>query len=67
MASSNNLKIVAVIQCAIALERCSGFNCSRAFHERSDYFKNYSDNTVYVPFSCGGCSRRRGKKVISYL
>ena len=41
MSPSDDIKIVVIVQCAIALERCSGFNCSWAFHKRSNYFKDY--------------------------
>lgn len=61
------IKIVAVIQCAIALERCSGFHCSWAFRRKKNYFKDYSGDIIYVPFSCGGCPGRRISRLISNL
>jgi predicted metal-binding protein len=67
MSLADDIKIVAVIQCAIALERCSGFHCSQAFYKRENYFKDYPDNVMYVPFSCGGCPGRRVSRLISNL
>lgn len=67
MFTADNFNIVAVIQCAIALERCSGFHCSRAFYRRENYFKGYPDNVIYVPFSCGGCPGRRVSRLIANL
>lgn len=67
MSSSKDVRVVAVVQCAIALERCSGFNCSRAFHKRTNYFKDYANEVMYVPISCGGCPGRRLSRLISNL
>lgn len=67
MSLAGNIKVVAVVQCAIALERCSGFHCSWAFHKKKNYFKDYSADTIYVPFSCGGCPGRRVSRLISNL
>lgn len=67
MSPSDDIKIVVIVQCAIALERCSGFNCSWAFHKRSNYFKDYPEDVMYVPFSCGGCPGRRVSRLISNL
>ncbi len=67
MSSSDDIKIVVIIQCAIALERCSGFNCSWAFHKKLNYFKDYHEDTMYVSFSCGGCPGRRISRLISNL
>lgn len=61
------IKIVAVIQCAIALERCSGFHCSWTFHKKENYFKDYNADIIYVPFSCGGCPGRRVSRLVSNL
>lgn len=67
MSSAHDIKIVAVVQCAIALERCSGWHCSRAFYKRQNYFKDYPVDVMYVPFSCGGCPGRRVSRLISNL
>ena len=67
MLYSKNIKIAVVVQCAIALERCSGFNCSWAFHKRKNYFKDYADGVMYIPISCGGCPGRRISRLIANL
>ena len=48
---------LVVIQCDIARERCSGYFCEKALHERSGGFAGYpkekSYRTLYL--TCGGC------------
>ncbi len=60
-------KIVAVVQCAIALERCSGFYCANAFHTRQEFFKGYAkdEDIMYMSFSCGGCPGRRTSRLVA--
>ena len=55
------VKLVAVIQCDFAKERCSGFSCADVFFKRTDGFANYpaKDPIIYLPFDCGGCPGRR--------
>lgn len=60
-------RIVVVVQCAIALERCSGFSCSHAFHGRTHFFKGYARETMYLPFSCGGCPGRRVSRLAAHV
>ncbi|OOM72021.1 CGGC domain protein [Clostridium puniceum] len=59
-----NTKYCVIIQCEIAHKRCSGFACTNAFYNRDEKFNNYSDNTRYISFTCGGCC---GKGVASKL
>ncbi len=59
-----NTKYIVIIQCDIALRRCSGFACTNAFYNKDEVFKNYDDTTKYISFTCGGCS---GKGVASKL
>jgi predicted metal-binding protein len=51
---------IAIVQCHIVKERCSGYMCERAFHERTGGFANYpadkSYRTLYL--TCGGCCGR---------
>ncbi|MDT8316563.1 MAG: CGGC domain-containing protein [bacterium] len=58
---SKDVKLIGIIQCDFAKERCSGFACVNSFHERIDAFENYPDDgkTMAVPFNCGGCPGRR--------
>ena len=48
---------VVVVQCAIVKERCPGYFCEKAFHERTggfaDYPKDHAYRTLYL--TCGGC------------
>ncbi len=57
-------KYVVIIQCDIALRRCSGFACTNTFHNKEDKFSEYDDETKYISFSCDGCC---GKAVSSKL
>lgn len=57
-------KYVVIIQCDIALKRCSGFACTNAFYNKDNVFKDYDDTVRYISFSCGGCC---GKGVSSKL
>ena len=51
---------VAVIQCEVAHERCTGVQCAAALADREDLFARYGDEVrYYVPFPCGGCPGRR--------
>ncbi len=59
-----NIKFVAIIQCDIALRRCSGFACTDAFYNREEMFSDYKDDVKYLTFSCDGCC---GKAVSSKL
>ena len=50
---------VVVVQCQIVKERCSGYFCELAFHERSGLFSDYpKDQRRYLSMSCGGCCGR---------
>ena len=40
-------KYIAVVQCQIVLERCSGFLCEKSFHERSGGFKGLEEGKEY--------------------
>ncbi len=63
-------RLIGIIQCDFAKERCSGFACINSFHERIDAFENYpADGKIMaVPFNCGGCPGRRiGRSVENLL
>jgi len=63
----SGVKCVAVVQCAVAKERCSGANCALTFHRREHHFSGYGPEVVYVPFSCGGCPGRRVSRLVAHL
>ena len=48
---------VAIVQCHIVKERCSGYNCERAFNERIGGFSLYPKDKTYrvLNLTCGGC------------
>lgn len=58
--SRDESSYVVVLQCHIAKERCSGFNCENAFANRADCFAMYpaDRNIRFLPMTCGGCSGR---------
>lgn len=51
---------VAVIQCHLVKQRCSGYFCEKAFHERSGGFSAYAgdENLRILYMTCGGCCGR---------
>lgn len=63
------VKIIGIIQCDFARERCSSFGCMNSFAQRIDSFAKYSkeDNILPVPFNCGGCPGRRISRVAANL
>jgi predicted metal-binding protein len=50
-------EIIAVVQCHIAMERCSGYFCEKAFNERTGGFLEYPKENNYrtLHLTCGGC------------
>ena len=53
-------KYLVIIQCHIVKQRCPGYLCEKAFHERAGGFADYpKDNTCRViNMTCGGCPGR---------
>jgi len=66
---NKKIKLIGIIQCDFAKERCSGFACINAFNEREDAFERYEsiDGIMAVPFNCGGCPGRRIGRNVSHL
>ena len=61
-------KCVAVIQCEVSREHCSGARCAISFAERKDHFAGYgSDVVYYIPMTCGGCPGRRVSRLAAHL
>ena len=61
---------VVVVQCDIVMERCSGYFCEKAFHERSGGFEAYSGSgqelrSLYL--TCSGCCGRAVLRKLSDL
>ncbi|HEY3285097.1 MAG TPA: CGGC domain-containing protein [Armatimonadota bacterium] len=51
---------IVIVQCDIVKERCSGYFCEKAFHERAEGFAPYPAEKPYrtLYMTCGGCCGR---------
>lgn len=61
---------VAVVQCDIVMERCSGYGCERSFFQRTGGFAAYPKDRPYriVYMTCGGCCGRAvGRKLTNLV
>jgi len=60
---------VVIVQCHIVKERCSGYNCERAFHERTGGFAAYPKDSAYrmLNMTCGGCCGRAVQRKLGNL
>ncbi len=50
------IKLVVIIQCEKAKNRCSGYACTDSFYNKKNSFSDYKNDTQYISFTCGGCS-----------
>lgn len=60
-------KYVVIIQCDIALKRCSGFACTDSFTGRKKVFSEYDKDVNYISMSCGGCCGKGVSSKLSHL
>jgi predicted metal-binding protein len=69
MIDLNNKDYIVIVQCHIVKERCSGYNCERAFHERTGGFAEYPKDKAYrlLSMTCGGCCGRAVHRKLSNL
>ena len=60
---------IVIVQCHIVKERCSGYNCERAFNERTGGFAVYPKEKAYrmLSMTCGGCCGRAVHRKLSNL
>ncbi len=59
---------VVVVQCHIVKERCSGYLCELAFHERSGGFEGYpAEGLRLLTMTCGGCCGRAVHRKLANL
>jgi predicted metal-binding protein len=60
---------IVVVQCHIVKERCSGYNCERAFNERTGGFTAYPKDKAYrmLSLTCGGCCGRAVHRKLNNL
>ena len=60
---------IIVIQCQLAQQRCSGYHCERAFHDRIGGFaglpKDRTYRTLYT--NCGGCCGKAVQRKLENL
>jgi len=51
---------IAIVQCHLVKQRCSGYYCEKAFHERTEGVSGYSKDKAYrtLFMTCGGCCGR---------
>jgi len=60
---------LVIVQCHLVMQRCSGYFCEKAFHERSGGFAGYpaerACRTLYL--TCGGCCGRALHRKLSNL
>jgi len=61
--------IIVVVQCDIAKQRCSGYNCDHAFQTRSGGFAEYPPDKQYrtIHMTCSGCCGRALQRKLSNL
>ena len=70
MVGLKDKEYIAVVQCDIARQRCSGCNCERAFNSRTGGFADYPKDKHYriIYLTCGGCcGRATGRKLSNLL
>jgi len=60
---------IAVVQCHLVKQRCSGHLCERAFHKRTGGFADYPADKQYrtLYMTCGGCCGRALHRKLSNL
>ena len=51
---------VVIVQCHIVKQRCPGYLCEKAFHERTGGFADYPKDQTFrvLNMTCGGCCGR---------
>lgn len=51
---------VVIVQCDIVKQRCPGYLCEKAFHERTGGFADYPRDKQFrkINLTCGGCCGR---------
>ena len=56
----DNKDYIVVVQCDLVMQRCSGYFCEQAFHDRSGGFGVYRADKAYrtIYLTCGGCCGR---------
>ena len=65
----NEKDYIAIVRCHIVAERCSGYFCEMAFHQRTGGFAEYPKDRHYrtLYLTCGGCCGRALQRKLSHL
>lgn len=60
---------IVIVQCDIVKQRCSGYYCEKAFHDRADGFADYPREKVYrtLYMTCGGCCGKAIQRKLTHL
>ena len=60
---------LVIVQCDIVKERCPGYLCEKAFHERIGGFAHYPADKQYrvINLTCGGCCGRALHRKLTLL
>lgn len=55
-----NKDYIVIVQCDLVMQRCSGYFCEKAFHDRTGGFGVYRADKAYrtLYLTCGGCCGR---------
>ncbi len=69
MVDLNNKEYVVVLQCDIVKQRCPGYYCEKAFHERTGGFAAYPKDKPYrvIYMTCSGCCGRAVHRKLTLL
>ena len=60
---------IVILQCHIVKERCPGYHCEKALHERTGGFAEYPKDRPYryLSLTCGGCCGRATHRKLASL
>ena len=60
---------IVIVQCHLVMQRCSGYFCEKAFHDRVGGFADYAPGKAYrtLFMTCGGCCGRALHRKLSNL
>lgn len=60
---------IVIVQCHLVKQRCPGYLCEKAFHERDGGFAGYPAEKAYrtLYLTCGGCCGRALQRKLTLL
>ena len=67
--NTNDYDYIAVVQCHIVKQRCSGYHCEKAFTTRTGGFADLDAERPYrvVQIDCGGCCGKATHRKLTNL